>query len=98
LKSFKIMFYKTEKGELTLVRTFFRLADSLTDLMKDPPGEFFEMLREYMPVHGWAEVEDVRATVFVIFAPRAVMSASQDEEAASFRDWLNNAKPSDFAK
>jgi len=96
-KSFKIVFYKSEMGELVKVMTLYRMAEQLSDLINDPPKEFFEMLGEYAPVHGWAEIEDTRAAVFVIFARHGMERTGTAEEAKHFRDWLESVKPSDFS-
>ena len=96
MKSFKIVFYKSEKGALVHMRTLYRMAAQLMDLVENPPGEFFEILKEFMPIHGWAEMEETRATVFVIFAPRSVILGAIDEETSKFREWLSEVKPSDF--
>jgi len=96
MKSFKIVFYKSEKGELVHMRTLYRLAEQISDLLDDPPSEFFDIIKEYMPIHGWVEMEETRATVFVIFAPRSVVLGPISEEKEKFREWLNGVKPSDF--
>ena len=98
MKSFKIVFYKSEGGEIVHVKTFFRLAEQLADLIKDPPEEFFDMLDDYSPMHGWAEVEPTRCTVFVIFVPKNAAHVTTDDEASQFREWLGNVKPSDFSQ
>ncbi len=95
MKSFKISFYKSESGELVKIKELFRLADSIDELVAAPPQEFFDMLSDYFPLQGWAEMEENRANVYVIFAPRAAEGVS-DIEVNDFREWLDNIKPADF--
>lgn len=95
MKSFKISFYKSEGGELIKIRELFRLADSIDELVASPPQEFMEMLNDYFPLQGWAEMEENRANVYVIFAPRAA-EGDKDVEVNDFRKWLDNIKPADF--
>jgi hypothetical protein len=105
VKPFKIVFYLSHKGELTLLKTLYRQAEKLVDLVMDPPPEFFELLESHIPIHGWAEIDDDSACVFVIFAPRgstpreteSFTSRLVDAEEMQFRDWLNQVKPSDFS-
>ena len=96
LKNFKIVFYKSELGELVKVKEFFRRAETLQELVADPPDEFFDMLGSFFPLHGWAEIGKENATVFVIFAPRADGGRLPDIEETEFQDWLGNVRPSDF--
>jgi hypothetical protein len=96
VKSFKIVFYKSQNGELVKVREFFRLAENITQLVADPPGEFFQMLEFFLPIHGWAEIEEKSASVFVIFTPRD--TKLQEMENDEFKKWLENIKPDDFSK
>ena len=103
-KNFKIVFYRSDEGHLAHMKTLHRKAEKLVDLVLDPPEEFFEMLEENMPIHGWAELEEKDATVFVIFAPRShppletetFTSTFIDAEEIQFKEWLNGVKPSDF--
>ncbi|HOX28059.1 MAG TPA: hypothetical protein PLQ76_02765 [bacterium] len=96
MKSFKINFYKSENGSLTKVKELFRLADAVQELISNPPEEFFEMLVDHFPLHGWVEMEEEKANVFVIFVPRG--SALHDFEREQFRKWLENASPADFSE
>lgn len=104
-KTFKIVFYVSDNGELAHMKTLFREAEQIGELVDDPPDEFFDMLMENLPIHGWAEIEDEKAVVFVIFAPRTeddnthreLISPSDTlDERHRFRKWLNQLKPSDF--
>lgn len=96
MKSFKITFYVSENGELVKAKEFFRFAENLKSLVANPPEEFFEMLESCFPMHGWAEIEQETANVFVIFTPRNInlQEVNKDE----FRHWLENLKPSDFSE
>jgi hypothetical protein len=94
MKSFKISFFKSEGGELTKLSQFFRIANRIEDLVSNPPQEFLDMLVEYMPVQGWAEIEESRANIYVIFAPRG--SHIGDFEQKQFSNWLETIKPADF--
>ena len=94
MRSFKIAFYKSEQGELTKIREFFRLANTVDELVSNPPEEFMDMLTEFVPLQGWVEMEPDKASVFVIFTPREgkIMDAEREE----FSRWLENIKPADF--
>ena len=94
MKSFKISFYKSEGGELSFIKHFFRLADKIEDLVANPPQEFLDMLGDFMPLQGWAEVEESKANIYVIFSPRG--SQIKDVEQNEFRQWLDKIKPADF--
>jgi len=94
VKSFKIVFYRSENGELVKVREFYRFAEGLFELVENPPQEFIDMLEFFVPMHGWAEMEERRANVFVIFTPRD--TRLQEFEKSEFRKWLENIKPADF--
>jgi len=97
LRNFKIIFYKSELGELVKVKEFFREAEAIQDLVSDPPDEFFDMLGSFFPVHGWAEIEKEASTVFVIFAPRnKKLDVLGDVDENEFQVWLENVQPSDF--
>ncbi len=94
MRSFKIVFYKSESGELVKMKEFFREVDGLQELIADPPDEFFEMLGSFFPVHGWAEMDRERSTVFVVFAPRE--SDLDEIDNDEFKDWLNSVSPGDI--
>ena len=94
MKTFKIVFYSSEHGELSKMKEFFREADRIQDLVSEPPEEFFNMLTTFFPVHGWAELEDGSSTIYVIFAPRP--ARLEEVEEGEFLDWLENVQPSDF--
>jgi hypothetical protein len=94
MRSFKILFYESRMGELVKVKEFFRLAEQISDLVQNPPPEFFEMLESSMPMHGWAEIDEERATVFVIFVPRG--GELKEVDRKDFVDWLQKVKPGDF--
>ena len=94
MRSFKILFYVSRGGELVKVKEFFRLAEKLSDLVKNPPQEFFEMIESSLPMHGWAEIDEERATVFVIFVPRGGELTEVDRK--DFVNWLQKVKPGDF--
>lgn len=104
MKPFKIVFLLSHKGELKQLKTLYRQAEKLVDLIMDPPAEFFELLESHIPIHGWAEIDDTSACVFVIFAPRSdppretesFTSQLVDAEEMQFREWLSQVKPSDF--
>lgn len=96
MKSFRIVFYKSEEGELIKIKEFVKEAVKLQDLIQDPPDEFFEMLKNYAPVHGWAEMEPVASTVFVIFTERSRKLPEENDE--DFKNWLAEVRPSDFGK
>lgn len=95
MPSFKILFYRSEGGELVKVREFYRVANALSDLVQTPPKEFFDMLEDSLPMHGWAEVDEGRVTVFLIFVPRPGDLGEVDHD--EFVDWLRNIKPSDLS-
>jgi hypothetical protein len=104
-KTFKIVFYISDNGELAHMKTLYREAEQITELVEDPPEEFFSMLSDNLPIHGWAEIEDEKAVVFVIFAPRSEEDQTRRElispsdtmdERHRFRKWLSQIKPSDF--
>lgn len=97
MKSFKIVFYKSERGQLVHAGTCYRRAVDVADLMDNPPGEFSDLLMTHTPIHGWAEVEESGGTVFVIFAFRTVPLGTPENEVEQFSDWLNDVKPSDFS-
>ncbi|MFA6449829.1 MAG: hypothetical protein WCX65_10190 [bacterium] len=94
MKSFKISFYKSDGGELTKLLQFFRLAEKIEDLVANPPQEFLDMLDEYLPLQGWAEMEENRANIYVVFTPRG--NNIRDFEHNEFRRWLDTIKPADF--
>lgn len=104
-KTFKIVFYISDNGELAHIKTLYREAEQIAELVEDPPEEFFAMLGDNLPIHGWAEIEDEKAVVFVIFAPRTendqtrrelISPADSLDERQQFRTWLSQIKPSDF--
>ncbi len=94
MKTFKISFYKSEMGELVKVREFFRLANTVDELVANPPEEFMDMLAEFLPLQGWVEMERDKASVFVIFTSRE--NRPKDHEVEEFGKWLENIKPADF--
>ncbi|MEW6200368.1 MAG: hypothetical protein AB1546_00205 [bacterium] len=98
MRVFKIVFYRSEKGELTKFKEFYREAEALSDLLENPPFEFYDAMKKLFPLHGWAEVDDEQSTVFVIFTGRKGRTgrARRDAEKVEFRNWLKKAKPSDF--
>jgi hypothetical protein len=104
-KTFKIVFYVSDNGELAHAKTLYREAEQIAELVEDPPEEFFAMLGDNLPIHGWAEIEDEKAVVFVIFAPRTeadntrrelISPGDANDERNRFRMWLSQIKPSDF--
>ncbi len=96
MRTFKIIFYKSEKGELVKAQEVFRLANSINELVEAPPQEFFDMLDDYFPLHGWAEIEERRATIFVIFTKRK--ANLQDIDRKDFKEWLESVNPSDLSE
>lgn len=95
MKNFKIVFYKSDLGELVKLKEFFKEAEAVNDLVQDPPDEFIDMLGSFFPVHGWAELEKRNSTIYVIFAEREEKLETINED--DFKDWLNGASPSDFS-
>ena len=100
MRVFKIVFYRSENGELTKFKEFYREAEALSDLLENPPDEFYEAMKKLFPLHGWAEVDEERSTVFVIFTVKAKQPKRprRDKEKVEFRNWLKQVKPSDFKK
>ena len=94
MRNFKIVFYKSELGELIKIKEFYREAAAIHDLVANPPEEFFEMLDSFSPVHGWAELDKTSSTIYVIFAPRG--KRLQEIENTEFLEWLESVSPADF--
>ncbi len=94
-QTFRVVFYRSENGELIKVREFARTAASVNDLVSDPPQEFLDMLGDFIPIHGWAEINTENTVVYVIFATR-FDSNLEDIGKDDFHIWLDEAKPSDL--
>lgn len=95
MKNFRIVFYKSDLGELVKLKEFFKEAEAVNDLVSDPPDEFIDMLGTFFPVHGWAEIEKRNSTIYVIFAEREEKLETVD--ADEFTEWLKEVSPSDFS-
>lgn len=92
--AFKVVFYKSLKGDLTKIKEYYQMAETFTDLIESAPSELFDILKTCFPVHGWVEIEQEKGTVFVIFVPRYNEKLRIEEE--EFKTWLEKVKPKDF--
>ena len=95
MKDFRIVFYHSNEGELKKLNDFHREAESFSDLVNDPPDEFFEAVKTLFPLHGWVEDDGGSPVVFVIFRSKNKI-IKNDAEDRSFRNWLRGVKPADF--